>query len=180
MIGGRMKSRVGYLLVAIIVFLAAACAHTAMDRLRNDPGALERVDAMAYQESLDLESLVQSLEYNDAVWAESDLQYYSCWLAGSVAECSGDLSTAIAAYSEGSKIDRYEIDNYEILLPLGRAYLRDDQTLRARITLENYIRRAEAYLIGDHPWILTEEGKLSIQADIATAQWLLTYTANSD
>lgn len=168
------------LLATSIALFVISCTQTALGRMRHESGALERLESIMNRESLEIDGLVRLLEEEDAVWAKSDLRYYSYWLDALVAEQSDDLQAAIEAYQAGSQIERYEMDNYSILLPLGRALLRDNQIQRAHNTIEIYVRRANADLVGDHPWVMTEEARRALEEDIATAEWLLIYASIED
>lgn len=168
---GRVTVRIAIMLPPLLL----ACANTVMQRLNDDPGARERLEALTDEEYATVSRGTDELRLLTAVWAGPDLEYYSCWLEGLEAERSGDLEAAVGSYREASRIERYEMDNFAVLLPLGRTLLRGGQADEANRVLEEFVRRARADLVADGPWGYTGEGAAALGESIAFAEWLLGY-----
>lgn len=171
-------SRTGsILLFSLLAFLQVfpGCARTAMERLDEDPGARARLEALTETELSMISHAVEFLELSDEVWALPDRKYYGQWLKGLEAEQSGDFDAAIRAYREASQIILYEVDNFEVLLPLGRVLMRDGLPGEARRALTEFVGRAHAALAADGPVRYTEESAAEVEETIAVAEWLLGY-----
>jgi hypothetical protein len=171
-------SRTGAAVLRVTVFflpVLLACANTAMQRLDDDPGARTHLETLTAEEHADVSRGVEELRLMDEVWAPSELEYYSHWLDGLEAEQSGDLDDAILSYRIATLVQRYEMDNFAVLLPLGRVLMRDGQAGEARRILTEYVRRARTDLVAEGPWEYSEEGVAEVEETITFAEWLLGY-----
>lgn len=160
---------------AVFLPLLLGCANTAMQRLDDDPGAREKLELFTGAEHAMLSSGIEELGSMNEVWAESEHEYFSHWLDGLEAERSGDLEDAIRSYRDASLVQLYEMDNFAVLLPLGRVLMRDGQAGEAARTLREFISRARTELSAEGPMEYTEEGAVFIEQNIAFAEWLLGY-----
>lgn len=159
------------------MFLPAllGCANTAMQRLDDDPGARSQLETLTGEEYAMVSGGMEELRRSTEVWAAPDVEYYSHWLGGLEAERSGDLDEAIRSYRDASLIQRYEMDNFEVLLPLGRVLMRDGQAGEAAMILRAFVARARRALVADGPWGYAKEGVAAVEESIAYAEWLLGY-----
>lgn len=165
-------------LLRIIVFLPLAsiilfCGYGyCIDR--NDMQRIRTFVDNEYNEISDSLKAMKEIKYK--VWAEGDIDYFQKWLKGLEHERSGEYQSAIKWYQEASKVVRYEMSSYDVSLPLGRAFLLNNQSQNALKALRYFIEEAEAEISGeiDQEWEITEEGKTELRKDVEFAKWLIT------
>lgn len=109
----------------------------------------------------------------DAVWAQGDFKFYALWLKGLGEEKKGMYADATILYEKAYKIARYETPSYEILLPLGRAYLLDGKRDKALSALERFVKEAESEMSSSRPWELTPEAEQVLLKNTERAEWLI-------
>lgn len=112
-------------------------------------------------------------ENKDAVWAQSDLEFFTFWIKGLENEKKGMFANAISFYKKAYGVQRYEVSSYEILLPLGRAYILNGEKDKAVTRLKEYLKAAESELSNMRPWELTSEGERGLRKDMEDAEWLI-------
>src|SRR3989304_3891395 len=95
-----------------------------------------------------LKEAKEAKEMEDKELAEGDIDYYQKWLKGLEHERSGKYQSAIKWYEEASKVRRYEMSSYNVSLPLGRAFLLNNQRQNALKALRYFIKHAEARISG--------------------------------
>jgi hypothetical protein len=138
---------------------------------------MQRIETFVDNEYNKISSLLkETKEMKDKVWAEGDIDYYQKWQKGSEYERSKKYQSAIKWYQEASKVHRYEMSSYNISLPLGRAFLLNNQKQNALKALRYFTEQAEAEVSGkvDQLWELSEEGKTELKKDLEFAKWLIT------
>lgn len=123
-----------------------------------------------------LNSLKESKEAKDSMWAKGDVDYYQKWQKGIEHERSKNYLSAINLYQEASKINRYEMSSYNVSLPLGRALFLNDQKQEALKILRYFTKQAEDEIAGNgnDEWPISEEGKAKLKEDVEFAKWLIT------
>ena len=141
---------------------------------RNDMQRIKTFVDNEYDEVLD--SLKAMEEIKHKVWAAGDIDYFQKWLKGLEHERSRKYQPAIKLYQEASKVRRYEMSSYNVSLPLGRAFLLNDQIQNAIKALRYFIKQAEAEISGEanQDWVISEEGKTELKKDVEFAEWLIT------
>jgi|GEM_PF-2361363 len=121
-------------------------------------------------------SLKETKEMKDKVWAEGEIEYYQKWAKGLEHERSKKYQSAIKWYQEASKVHRYEMSSYNVCLPLGRAFLLNNQSQNALKALRYFIEEAESEISGEvnQEWVISDEGKKELKKDVEFAKWLIT------
>lgn len=110
----------------------------------------------------------------DPDWVNSDKLFYGFWLKGAQSELQGHFQAAIQSYSAGLNVKRFEMSNYEIKLPLGRALLQSGNKTEAKIILKQYQQSATNDLNNeDVEWILSEKGKFQLKKSLAVCERLI-------
>lgn len=108
-------------------------------------------------------------------WTESDTTFYSLWKAGMEQEHQGRYDVAVDLYRKAFDTPRYEMESYEVLLSIGRSLFLAGKISEARTQLKEFISNAEGELAGEVNimWGTSEDGRKSIDKNIAFAKWLL-------
>ena len=165
-------------LLRIIVFFALAslilfCGYGyCIDR--ND---VQRIKTFVDNEYKEISgSLKATKEIEHKVWAKGDIDYFQKWLKGLEHERLGRYQSAIKWYQEASKVRLYEMSSYNVSLPLGRAFLLNNQRQNALKALRYFIKQAEAEIPGEvnQDWVMSEESKTELKKDVEFAKWLIT------
>ena len=68
------------------------------------------------------------------------------------------------------------MSSYNVSLPLGRAFLLNNQRQNAIKALRYFIKQGEAEISGEvnQDWVISEEGKTELKKDVEFAKWLIT------
>ncbi|MBI5587045.1 MAG: hypothetical protein HY889_01610 [Deltaproteobacteria bacterium] len=127
-----------------------------------------------YEESLLVKENLELVGRNkDAPWAQGDIDFYGLWLKGLEEEKKKRFADAAGFYKKAYKVTRYEVSSYEVLLPLGRAYLLGGEKRKAFYALKEFLKEAESEVSNPRPWELTEEGEQALRRNMVRAKRLL-------
>lgn len=141
---------------------------------RND---MQRIKTFVDNEYNEISGSLKGMkEIEHKVWAKGDIDYFQKWLKGLEHERSGKYQSAIKWYQVASKVHRYEMSSYNVSLPLGRAFLLNNQRQNAIKALRYFIKEAEAEISGEvnQDWVISEEGKTELKKEVEFAKWLIT------
>lgn len=119
------------------------------------------------------ENLTLAGRNKDTPWAQGDIEFYRLWLNGLEEEKIKRFADAAGFYNKAYKVTRYEVSSYEVLLPLGRAYLLAGEKRKAFHALREFLQEAESDVSSQRPWELTEEGEQALRKNMVRAKRLL-------
>jgi hypothetical protein len=126
------------------------------------------VEIMSVKETLELVK-----KDKEKIWAQGDMEFYGLWLRGLQEEKKKRFAEAIEFYESAYKVTRYEMSSYEVLLPLGRAYILNGEKAKAASVLNEFLRQAESELSSFRPWELSDEGEDALRRDLVNAKRLI-------
>ena len=138
-----------------------------------------RIRQQFAQEEAKVESSLEFAKARpEAIWAEGDTAFFSFWQAGIEQERKSQYDTAVTLYRKALDTPRYEMESYDILLPIGRALFLSGKSYEARTQLAKFIKNAEAELAGEvnTMWVASDKAREYIKRNLVFAKWLLHQT----